>query len=57
MDVHKKMVSQFELHFAFHEQVRELTEKIHQQTKEDDAVMATVNTYVEEWKVVTLGSS
>lgn len=36
---------------VFDVQVRELTEKVRQLTEEDDPVMATVNIYVEEWKV------
>lgn len=38
----------------FDVQVRELTEKIRQLTEEDDPVMATVNTYVEKWKVANI---
>lgn len=59
---HKKMVSRCEERLmrslvwrVFDEQVRGLTEKI-RRTEEDDVVMATVNTYVEEWKVAILES-
>lgn len=41
---------------VFDEQVRGLTEKM-RKTEEDDVVMATVNTYVEEWKVTVLGNN
>lgn len=57
---HKKMASRCEerpmrshIWRVFDEQVRGLTEKI-RRTEEDDVVMATVNTYVEEWKVTIL---